>query len=279
MNVIGAGVRLLFCEGLPSSLDSRVLNRMLTGRTGVLVIPVGGKYGLRAFIDGYISSAPSTQQFIAFRDRDFDAEPPHASALIRFPGSKPIFLSHRACIENYLLEPATLDDYWNQNSGSPGWKHGPSPGISDLTSWVDGAAKQIAIYQAIRWALSTLKQWDRWPEVRTCWTAGSGHLPTSVDETDCLAKVDDMVSVFAAETQKVTIPMFMNAYQTFSARFAAANFWAGRDYTLWFHGKDLMSSMARMRQNSISLTHFCQWAADHFGWSAYTDLQEILSRV
>jgi hypothetical protein len=39
--------------------------------------------------------------FFAFRDRDFDAQPPVNIQLIQLFSNKPVFLSHRACIEKY----------------------------------------------------------------------------------------------------------------------------------------------------------------------------------
>lgn len=219
------------------------------------------------------------QQYVAFRDRDFDATPPPTTSLIRPSSAKPIFLCYRACVESYLLEPVLLDAYWTANHAQPAWRHGPSPGIVDLTQWVEDAAHEITAYQAARWALASMKPGERWPEVRTCWTQGSGHLPRSMVEADCIAEAKRLIGNHSSAIVNVTEASLVAAFQGFTAQFSAPTFWTNRDYMVWFHGKDLKSSMQRLRLNSISVDHFCHWAADHFGWSAHADLQEILTHV
>ena len=54
MSVTGPKVRVLFCEGNSESYDSAILNRLLEGKPpGTLIVPVGGKYGLRSFMLGW----------------------------------------------------------------------------------------------------------------------------------------------------------------------------------------------------------------------------------
>ena len=119
----------LFCEGKPKSLDALLLNSLLLGRADVQIVPVGGKYGMRAFIEGRLSDYETPPSFIGFRDRDFDKEPPEDISLIRERESgKPIWLTHRACAESYLLDGALIHEYWHDSSLGPSWRHGPSRG-------------------------------------------------------------------------------------------------------------------------------------------------------
>ena len=96
--VVDPASGIIFCEGRPGSLDDLLLGHLMpAGRA--LIQPAGGKQGIRAFIEGYLGSYPGAQpSYLAFRDRDFDFEPPERPHLIRLPGEKPIWLSYRAAI-------------------------------------------------------------------------------------------------------------------------------------------------------------------------------------
>ena len=199
MSVVGPGTKLVFCEGGSESLDIRLLNRLLLEHPNTLVVPVGGKWGIRSFVEGRLSIFPTDSQpeFVAFRDRDFDALPGLSPELIDLPGEKPIFLSHRACVESYLLGADLIHEYWERHHReAPEWRHGPSPGSRGIFDWMDTAAKEIADYQAVRWALSRLKPGNRWPEVRTTWTKGSGHLPPSLHKDECLPQARRLIQSF-----------------------------------------------------------------------------------
>ncbi len=150
---------MVFCEGKPSSLDFTVLDRLLTKKP-VAIVPAGGKQGMRSFIDGRLSNTRDQPPYLAFRDRDFDRKPPQKPCLIPLTG-KPIFLSFRACIENYLLSANLLDRYWRESARGPRWNYGPSPGVEEIDEWIKKSAQKIAVYQAVRWALATLKPGDR----------------------------------------------------------------------------------------------------------------------
>ena len=88
--VVDPALRIIFCEGRPGSLDDLLLGHLVpVGR--VFIQPVGGKRGMRAFMEGYLGSYRELQPgYMGFCDRDFDAEPPEHPQLIRLPGEKPI---------------------------------------------------------------------------------------------------------------------------------------------------------------------------------------------
>lgn len=281
MNVIGGTTKLLFCEGEPWSLDYRLLSRLLQGKPPICVIvPSGGKQGLRSFIRGRIAGYPSSPTYLAFRDRDFDAEPPATVELIAPQPNKPVFFTHRAAIENYLLDPTLIDRYWmNLSQNAPNWTHGDSPGVLDIRSWMDEAARQITSYEAVRWALSRLKPADRWPEVRTTWTEGSGYLPPSLAEDDCLVRARTLVRDYRASISDVSEESLAGHYQHFFSMFADSGFVDRCEYSIWFHGKDLVKAMQKLHPNSISLQHFCKWAVEQVDWQQHADLCQLAVQV
>lgn len=281
MNVIGGGTKLLFCEGEPQSLDYRLLSSLLRDRPPTtLIVPLGGKQGLRSFIRGRLAGYTNPPPYVAFRDRDFDVEPPDDVTLISPQPDRPIYLTYRAAIENYLLDATVIDRYWTTLSkNAPKWNHGDSPGVTDVRSWMNDAARQISSYQAVRWALSNLKPSHRWPELGTTWTNGSGDLPTSLAEDDCLAEAKNLVNDYRTETSNVSEESFLEGYQRFSARFAAPKFVDQAEHLVWFHGKDIKKAMQRLRPNSISLEHFFAWAIEHTDWNQHADLRQLADKV
>lgn len=85
MSIISSRQKLLFCEGQPESFDYAILKRLVN--TSEVVIPAGGKYGLGAFIQGRLSTYQNQLPlYLAFRDRDFDANPTLAVQLISHVG-------------------------------------------------------------------------------------------------------------------------------------------------------------------------------------------------
>ena len=281
MSVIGGDTMLVFCEGEPQSLDSRLLSSLLRGRPPTpLIVPLGGKQGLRSFIRGRLTGYSSPPPYVAFRDRDFDVEPPDEVGLISPQPDRPIYLTYRAAIENYLLDATVIDRYWTGHSqDAPQWNHGNSPGAADIQSWMDDAARELSSYQAVRWALSSLKPSHRWPELGTTWTNGSGDLPNSLAEGDCLAQAKNLVSNYGTETSNVSEASLLEGYQRFSAMFSASEFFDQAEYLIWFHGKDIKKAMQRLRPNSISLQHFFGWAVECVDWNQHADLCQLADEV
>ncbi len=289
MSVLSGGTKLVFCEGPPdpneqASFDKVLLNRMLHGKPpNTVIVPAGGKHQLRAFIQGRLARENAggiSANYLAFRDRDFDAEPNAEVSLIQFRSGESIYMSHRAAVENYLLDVSLIHRYWKENLKiGPSWKHGDSPGEEVIRSWMDEAARALTNYQSIRWALARLKPSDRWPEVRTTWTIGSGSLPSSLDERECLEQAKKLVSDFSTATARVSEANLLERYAEYLVRFSAEQFVIQSDYLVWFHGKDLKKAMQRLRPNSISLDHFCGWAVSNLDWKQHIDLQELETKI
>ncbi|MEH2316420.1 hypothetical protein [Nostoc sp.] len=98
--------KIIFCEGKQTSLDFRLLNRvvenLLTNKP--TIVPSGSKFTFSIFVQGYFSREEVTnQQYIIFRDRDFDVKPTANIALIPLNS---MLLTYRACVENYLFNSA-----------------------------------------------------------------------------------------------------------------------------------------------------------------------------
>ncbi|MFQ5491525.1 MAG: hypothetical protein ACE5GE_12455 [Phycisphaerae bacterium] len=278
MSVASSGTSLVFCEGRPSSMDAQLLNRMIP-TSSTLVVPVGGKRGMRAFIEGRLSVHSKLPSYIGFRDRDFDSEPPDQDILIKpeakSADSKPIYLSRLACVESYFLEAGLLHTYWAKHQDSPKWQHGGVPEEESIASWVEQAARKIAPYQAVRWALASLKPGERWPELRTTWTKGSGSLPTNLEYDECLAKALKLVAKYQADTATVSLTHLKESAVEYHSRFEMPEFWSEKQFFLWFHGKDMMKALHKAKPKWISLRHYCEWAVGRLNWSKFGDLSEL----
>ncbi|MFH0979976.1 MAG: hypothetical protein V2A79_00370 [Planctomycetota bacterium] len=223
----------------------------------------------------YLSSYEQEPHYLAFRDRDFDIEPPEARGLLRLRGAKPIYCTYLACVENYFLASELIEHYWNESSKGPSWQHGTTPGLPTIEECVASAVRTIAPYQAIRWALAGLKPGDRWPEIPSTWTKGSGNLPESCDYNSCLREARKLVESFQGDARKVSGSLLEGSASAFVQRFDSREFSAKQGYAVWFHGKDLKKAIQMTLPRPISMDHFCNWAVERFDWRRHEDLVEL----
>lgn len=145
--------KVIFCEGKEESLDMKLLDRVVENlKERPTIVPAGSKFTLSVFAQGYFSRASTNRKGIIFRDRDFDTNPTDKIQLLEL---KPMFLSHRACVENYLLNADLIHAYWvtkyqeKQDNPTSKWGHKNSPGIEDISAWIENAAKSLLEYQAV----------------------------------------------------------------------------------------------------------------------------------
>jgi len=277
-HVVDPALRIIFCEGRPGSLDSLLLGHIMpVGR--VLIQPVGGKHGMRAFIEGYLGSYPGESQpgYLGFRDRDFDLDPPEAPQLIRLPGEKPIWLSHRAAVENYLIDANLMWQYWTERESTPGWAYGPALSVTEIESHIRESARELADYQAVRWALARLKPGPRWPEVRTTWTQGSGVIPSSLNYDDCVAQAHRLVTSFQDQVQGIHSDRLQECAQVYREQFNDDRFLEGHGYLTWFHGKDHLVQLCRRLAPNFPRQHYADWAAEHVDIHKHPDLQQLIT--
>lgn len=276
--VVDPALRIAFCEGRPGSLDNLLLGHLMpVGR--VLIQPVGGKRGMRAFIEGYLGSYPGSQpEYLGFCDRDFDIEPPEQAELIRLPGEKPIWFSHRAAVENYLIDADLLRQYWTERENTPGWAHGPALPTGEIEDHIRESARELTEYQAVRWALARLKPGPRWPEIRTTWTKnGSGDLPSSLVYADCLAQACQLVTFFQDQIPDVHPDLLQEYAQVYREQFNAQHFFEGRGYLVWFHGKDHLVQLCHCLAPNFPRRHYAAWAAEHVDVHKHPDLQQLVT--
>lgn len=276
--VVDPSLKIIFCEGRPESLDDLLLGHLMpVGQ--VLIQSVGGKHGMRAFIEGYLDGYPGSQpDYLGFRDRNFDIEPPELPQLIRLPGEKPIWLSHRTAIENYLIDTDLLWQYWTERESAPGWRHGPALSTDEIEGHIRESAGELADYQAVRWALAKLKPGDRWPEIRTTWTKdGSGDIPTSLAYEDCLDQACQLVASFQNQTQDIHPDRLQRYAEAYRQRFNDNHFFEESGYLVWFHGKDHLVQLCCRLAPNFPRRHYTDWAAEHVDARKHPDLQQLVA--
>ncbi len=274
--------KVIFCEGKQTSLDFRLLNRivenLLTNKP--TIVPAGGKFTFSIFVQGYFSKYGATnQESIIFRDRDFDAKPTNVISLLQLNS---MLLTHRACVENYLLNADLIHNYWitkytekldNPNSK---WGHKGSPGIEVISAWIEEAARSIQAYQSIRWALADLLQSSTTRhQLKTTWTGGSGKLPTSLTLQDCQTEAVALINQFQQAVETVTQDRFEQSLAVYQQQFAQEGFWTQKQYLIWFHGKDIQKAMQRQKSQYIALDAFFDWALMNIDINQYRDLVEL----
>lgn len=270
--------RVVFCEGKPESLDQRLLLRLFPSGS-VAVQPAGGKGHLPGFVEGFLTTH-TAQEYLIYRDRDFDQYPEREPALLsgHHPNGK-LVMSHRTCIENYLLDGGLLDRIWTEKHDQYSWKFGPSPGIERLTQWIMEAARALVAYQATRWALASLKPKEGWNTFGNSWVKGD-DLPDRVDETSCEARAKGLIEAFSKHNQAITIESFMEKYREFMDRFQTKSFWDERLHAIYFSGKDLAGMMDRLHHGKLPpMKKFFDWAIPEITWRDHPDLLELANRL
>lgn len=278
--------KIIFCEGKQTSLDFRLLNRvvenLLTNKP--TIVPSGSKFTFSIFVQGYFSRDGATnQQYIIFRDRDFDAKPTANIELIQLNS---MFLTHRACVENYLFNADLIHNYWQtkyiekQDNPTSKWGHGDSPGIEAISAWIEEAARSLQDYQTVRWALADLLQSSATRhQFKTTWTGGSGKLPSSLTLQDCQTEAEALINQFQQAVATVTLDRFEQSLAVYQQQFAQEEFWTQKQYLIWFHGKDIQKAMQQQKSQYISLNAFFDWALNQLDVNQYPDLIELQNTI
>ncbi|RUT08390.1 hypothetical protein DSM106972_015580 [Dulcicalothrix desertica PCC 7102] len=284
MSVVGD--KVIFCEGKQTSLDFRLINRVLENLSinKPTIVPSGSKFTFSVFVEGYFSRSETiNKKYIVFRDRDFDVKPTDNIQLIPI-GS--MLLTHRACVENYLLDSNLIHNYWvtryieKQNNPISRWGHGDSPGIAAISTWIEQAAKSLQDYQVVRWALADLIQLSASrQQLRTTWTGGSGKLPSLLTLQHCQSEALTLINQFQQATSIVTQDRFLESIAAYQQHFSQPNFWSDRQYLIWFHGKDIQKAMQQQQSQYISLNPFFDWALNQINVNEHPDLIELQNRI
>lgn len=279
--VIDPALKIVFCEGRPGSLDDLLLGHLMPVG-GALIKPVGGKRGMQAFIEGYLGSYPTGSQqpeYLGFRDRDFDVEPSDEPELIRLWGEKPIWLTHRAAIENYFIDADLIWRYWVERENAPAWAHGPALPVVDIEQHIRESARELLDYQAVRWALARLKPGSRWPDVHTTWTGGSGDMPLSLTYDDCLEEACQLITIFQENIENVRHDLFRSSAQAYRERFSTESFFESHRYLFWFYGKDHLVQLCRRLSRDFPRRPYARWAAENVDVDKHPDLQQLVDFI
>ncbi|BAZ79839.1 hypothetical protein PN497_06125 [Sphaerospermopsis kisseleviana CS-549] len=300
--------KVIFCEG---NLDLGLLNKVVENQfNNITIVAAGGKFSFSTFIQGYFSSVEENKQdknnerknqderkksakkYITFRDRDFDTEPTSEIKLLQIDklGNRS-FLSHRTCIENYLLEPELIHQYWitkyEEQLENPisRWGHKDSPGIDKITQWIEEAAKNLQAYQAVRWALGNLCQLSaNRQQLKTKWTENT--IPDSLDLSNCKSEALSLINEFKNTVEEVTIDKFEESLSKYLQLFNQQEFWQQKQYLIWFNGKDIYKAMHKISQDKtrpyksyISMDKFSKWAVNNIDINQYPDLIELRNKI
>lgn len=281
----------IFCEGKKTSLDYKLLNRILEYLSGNLctLVTAGSKFSFSAFVQGYFSPDElQNKRYIIFRDRDFDVQPTSTVQLLQlYPNNPSITLTYRACVENYLLDANLIHTYWTekyrekQKNSFFKWGHGDSPGIETITNWIETSTRNLKFYQAIRWALGDLSRTGAArKQLKTTWTDGSGTLPQSLDLESCKHQALNLIDEFREAVTSITREKFEESLNTYLQQFEQDNFWTQKQYLIWFHGKDIQKEMQRQQSNYISLSsYFENWAITKLDMDQHCDLVDLRTRI
>lgn len=310
MSVVSGG-RIIFCEGTETSLDSQLINQILTGIAGekYTIISVGGKFNVSTFVRGYFSrnrgintrnqeintrNQATNPNYLIFRDRDFDVVPTNNIQLLQIAqsrGQSSTFLTHRACIENYLLDADLIHRYWCEKyveqldrPKTSKWGYRNSPGLPAINQWIETSARSLQFYQAVRWALGDLcNQGAARQQLKTTWTARSGQLPDSdsLELEDCVNQALQLVNSFRQNVESITPELLETRIDFYCQLFSQEEFWSQKKYLIWFHGKDLQKQMQRQEQQYISLSSssFIEWMLPQINLTQHPDLLELRNRL
>jgi hypothetical protein len=289
MSVVSSG-KIIFCEGKPSSLDYGLLNRVVDSLPGdrCTIVPAGSKFGFSTFADGYFSGKAVNQKYIVFRDRDFDVQPTPNCGLLQLDnrsGNKPMALSYRTCVENYLLDADLIDTYWtekyNEKQENPAftWGHQNSPGVDRISQSIETSARNLQAYQAVRWALGDLVNMRLAREqLKTTWTK-KGNLPESLILQDCKDGALELINQFRLAVESVTPEKFEDNLVSYQQRFNQEEFWTEKQYLIWFNGKDIQKEIQRQDSKYISLNSFFDWAIRKLDINQHPDLIELRTKI
>ncbi|AMW31214.1 hypothetical protein AP285_28145 [Limnospira platensis YZ] len=227
--------------------------------------------------------------YIVFRDRDFDQQPTPQTQLLSLRhkrGKVSAYLTYRSCLENYLLNADLIDKYWQEKyqekieNPSSKWSYNNSPGIDNISEWIETSARNIQDYQAVRWSLGELLAGSSAREtLKTTWTGGSGTLPNSLVLQECKISALEMINKFRQAVDTVTsehLEIYLTNYQE---KFSDEEFWNRQQYLIWFHGKDLIKQMQRQENRYPPLKQFLDWGITRININQYPDLLELKNKI
>ncbi|MBR3567925.1 MAG: hypothetical protein IKN94_06595 [Salinivirgaceae bacterium] len=259
----------IYCEGTRGSHDYDILEKVLGDlRPNIEIKPIGGKMGSKAimsYVERSNLSAAKADDYLMFRDRDFDKPVPNKDELIK---DGHVFFSYRTTIENYLLDYQTIFIFVN----------GKNPGffasVFDVLYLMNEAAYDIKDYQAVRHALGDLRDGVSFG---TRWTEKDGILPSKLGLDECIAEAYELIRPIKIKTEQWTESVLKQKVNLFLTRFDK-DFFDRQDYLIWFQGKDLAKSICN-RLDNFDLKSYYKYAKEHFDYKKFADLVELRTIV
>lgn len=259
----------IYCEGKRGSHDNDILEKVLGDfRPNVEIKPIGGKRGCKAimsYIEGQGLTASKANEYLMFRDRDFD-QPVPAKEELTMDGH--VCFSYRTTIENYLLDSLTMFEY-DKEKGT-----GIFASVSDAERLLTDAACDIKSYQAVRHALGALRNGASF---NTRWTEKDGVLPVKLGLDDCIDEAKKLVVDAKTKTDRWTEAVLRQEAERFLAVFDN-DFFSHQQYLVWFQGKDLAKSICN-RLNNFDMRLYYKFAKQRFDYTKFADLVELRTIV
>lgn len=259
----------IYCEGKRGSHDNDILEKVLGDlRPNVEIKPIGGKRGskaIMAYIEGQGLTASKADDYLMFRDRDFDQPVPSREELTM---DGHVCFSYRTTIENYLLDSDAMFEY-DMEKGT-----GFFTSVSDAKTLMENAAYDIKDYQAVRHALGALRDGVSFG---TRWTAKDGDLPSRLGLDDCVVEAYNLIRPSKTKTDRWTEVELKQEVKQFLSTFDN-DFFNRQDYLVWFHGKDLAKSICN-RLNHFDMNSYYKFAKLHFDYTKFADLVELRTIV
>ncbi|MBR4147289.1 MAG: hypothetical protein IKU00_05290 [Bacteroidales bacterium] len=256
----------IYCEGKKGSHDFDILEKTLGDlRPYIIIKPIGGKRGSRAIMN-YVEtsglSAEKADDYLMFRDRDFDKPVPSQEQLIQ---DNHLFFSYRTTIENYLLDSQLIFDY-DHKKGTNRFSS-----VDEVVNLLCEAASCIKEYQAVRHALGVLHDGASFG---TRWTNSDGILPSQLGLDDCInAAYHNLIFNAKAKTDTWTLDNLKQEVNKFLDIFNE-EFFCQQKYLVWFQGKDLAKSFC-LKSNSFPMESYYKFAKSHFDFKKFADLIEL----
>lgn len=280
----------LFHEGKAGGYDQEVLKKIPFENKTVIPQPFGGKGGHSRYMDGFASYAKSLgttpdNQFIGFRDRDFDFAIPDHPQLISAGNN--VFAGYRTTIENYLLDHELFYNFIEREEYSSRFGAKPFDTVEETKQAFDNAAEDILFFQAARNALGRIRNpkaeqrtnfidIGRWQNSDTRIPFfKSGTLPQNLTREHCIEESNRVVNTFQNEASEYSKEKFAEAFEDFLDLFNQSDYIEQGNYLIHFHGKDFEAALKRNLPEQFPFKAYYRFAIDKFVYLKFQDLVEL----
>ncbi len=273
---------VLFCEGKESSLDYKVFQKLLVHiKDSVTIIPLGGKFGSSAYIQGWLNrkGVVNPERSFFLRDRDFDFEIPEQESLIlASKDTKSTIYSYatfRTTLENYLIDPNLLFEHFGFSK--------KDLSLVEIDKIINDAAKLITNYSAARHSLGNIRK----PlDLKTTWIQnGSGTLPDQEilnSPEKCKQMALKLVEEFSSSSKSINLNFYEEKFDFFLEKFSNPDFMKNKEYMIWYHGKDLQKAISILMSPLVNNFHwnsYYDFAIEKIDFRKFLDYDSFINRI